>query len=246
MNKVLRFIPLVFFGLVPLFLLMLLMGGCASTPADRKHGPVIAEWPEFIPPQPGETVFRVDSDASEILIRVDPDGPMARLGHSHAIGGPVISGTLVTGREPAQARLDLTIDAAALEVDKPEWRRHLGLEPELDADTVEGTRENMRSERVLDVAQHPEIGIRSVAVSGPGWMPTVSVRIRLRGEVRELAVPVAVVRSGPQLQAIGTIDLLQSDFGIEPFSTAGGALRVSDRMQIRFLVVAQAEPEAPE
>ncbi|MEX0915663.1 MAG: YceI family protein, partial [Wenzhouxiangellaceae bacterium] len=72
------------------------------------------------------------------------------------------------------------------------------------------------------------------------WMPVVTARIRLRDVVREVDVPVAVVRSGERLQAIGRFELLQSDFGIEPFSAAGGALRVSDRMQLRFRIAAQA------
>lgn len=216
-----------------------LLIGCAATPEPSERGAETVEWPSFEQPQSDESVFRVDSSASEVLIRVDPEGPMARMGHSHVVGGPVLSGMVVTGSEIQDARLDLKIDAAAIEVDRPQWRRAQGLKPELDADAIDGTRDNLRSERVLNVAEYPEISIRSVAVTGPDWIPTVTARIRLRGEIREVTVPVAVTRSGSSLQAIGQFELLQSDFGIEPFSAAGGALRVSDRMQIRFRIVAR-------
>ncbi len=219
-----------------------LLIGCAATPkppAERE--PEVAEWPSFSRPAARETVYRVDTQASEVLIRVDPEGPMARLGHSHVIGGPVISGIVVTGGDNPNARLDLEIDTRSLQVDRPEWRRTLGLKAELNAEAIQGTRNNMRSERVLDVLRYPEIGIRSVAIEGPAWIPQITARIRLRGEVRELSLPVAVVRSGPRIEAIGQFELLQSDFGIQPFSTAGGALRVSDRMRIRFRIVALAE-----
>jgi len=228
---------------IPVLLLAVVLVGCAGTPATKdqvSQAAPVEDWPAFQDARTGETTYRVDSQASEVLIRVDPEGPMAQLGHSHVVGGPVLSGTIVSGSEIYDARLDLKIDAAALEVDRPEWRRALGLEAELDMDAIEGTRDNMRSERVLDVTRHPEIAIRSVAVAGPDWMPTVTVRIRLRGEVRELAVPVAVIVEGRRLQAIGRLELLQSDFGIEPFSAAGGALRVSDRVRIRFRIVARA------
>jgi len=216
--------------------------GCAATPEPpAERDPAVAEWPPFSRPAARETVYRVDRRASEVLIRVDPEGPMARLGHSHVIGGPVISGIVVTEAENPEARLDLKIDTRSLQVDRPEWRRALGLEAELDGEAIRGTRDNMRSERVLDVARYPEIGIRSVAIEGPDWIPTITARIRLRGEVRELTLPVAVARSGPRIEAIGRFELLQSDFGIQPFSTAGGALRVSDRMRIRFRIVALAE-----
>lgn len=234
MNMLLRFISL---------LAVALLIGCAGTPTEREPASTVAEWPEFPALQADEILYQIDPDASVILIRVDPEGPMARLGHSHIIGGAVVSGRVVTGSNSANARLDLKIDTTLLEVDKPEWRRAEGLEPVLDADAIEGTRSNMRGEQVLDVAQHPEIRIRSTAVRGPDWMPVVTARIRLRDVVREVEVPVAVVRSGQRLQAIGRFELLQSDFGIEPFSAAGGTLRVSDRMQIRFRITARARPE---
>ena len=170
---------------------------------------------------------------------------MARLGHSHVIGGNPISGVVVLGNGPETARAELTIDASALEVDKPQWRVAEGLEPELDAGTISGTRANMRGERVLDVANHPEISIRSVKVNGPAWLVDVTARIRLRGEVREIVVPVAVERTERRLTASGALDLLQSDFGIEPFSAAGGALRVSDRMRIRFRISADRADLTP-
>jgi len=216
-----------------------LLIACATAPAPQEQAPEAAQWPPFSGPAPDETVFRVDRLASQVRIRVDPAGPMARLGHSHVVGGPVISGIIVIGNDNADSRFDLSIDATALEVDRPEWRRAQDLEPELDASAIQGTRDNMRSARVLDVARHPEIAIRSTAIKGPDWLPTVTLRIRLRGEVRELAVPVAVERAGPRIVASGQFDLRQSDFGIQPFSTAGGALRVADRMRIRFRIVAR-------
>lgn len=170
---------------------------------------------------------------------------MARLGHSHVIGGNVISGIVVLGSGHETARADIVVDVSSLDVDKPQWRAAEGLKPELDDGTISGTRANMRGERVLDVANHPEISIRSLKVSGPAWLVDVTARIRLRGEVRQIVVPVAVERTERRLTASGAVDLLQSDFGIEPFSTAGGALRVSDRMRIRFRISAERSDETP-
>lgn len=216
-----------------------LLVGCAGAPERAADPPASMPWPDIAPPGPGDAVFRINRSASELRIRVDPEGPMARLGHSHVIGGNVISGTVVLGDGRDDARVDLRIDASSLDVDQPQWRAAEGLEAELDLDAISGTRANMRSERVLDVANHPEISIRSLRVEGPAWLPDVTVRIRLRGQVREVTVPVAVDRTDRRLTASGTLDLLQSDFGIEPFSAAGGALRVTDRMQIRFRIVAE-------
>jgi hypothetical protein len=44
---------------------------------------------------------------------------------------------------------------------------------------------------------------------------------------------------GRQLQASGEFDILQSDFGITPFSVALGALQVQDRLHVTYRVVAR-------
>ncbi|MBL38331.1 MAG: hypothetical protein CMP07_07965 [Xanthomonadales bacterium] len=213
--------------------------GCAAPPQRNLEESASVAWPSFAAPQAAERVYRVDTAASELRIRVDPEGAMARLGHSHIIGGSVLSGMVVLGDGHRSARLDLRLDASALEVDRPQWRAEAGLKAELDEAAISGTRDNMLGERVLDAKRHPEIAIRSIGVEGPAWLPDVTVRIRVRGQVREVVVPVAVKLAGTRLTASGMLDLLQSDFGIEPFSTAGGALRVSDRMRIRFRIIAE-------
>ena len=51
---------------------------------------------------------------------------------------------------------------------------------------------------------------------------------------RSFAVPVQVRVEAATLEASGTFELRQSDFGIEPFSVLGGALRVEDRLDVSF------------
>lgn len=227
------------FGCIFATATLALLVGCAAAPQRNGDESAAVAWPTFAAPQAGESVYRIDAAASKLRIRVDPEGPMARLGHSHIIGGNVLSGIVVLGEGRQGARLDLRLDASALDVDDSQWRAEAGLEADLDQSTVSGTRDNMRGDRVLDVEAHPEISIRSIGVAGPAWLPDVTVRIRLRGQVREVVVPVSVELTDRRLTATGMLELRQSDFGIEPFSTAGGALRVSDRMRIRFRIVAE-------
>ena len=184
--------------------LVALLVGCAGAPTTDSGRPSLS-WPDFPPASADETVYRVDEDRSLLLVRVDPAGPMADLGHSHVVGGAAVSGVVVLGGDD-RGRLDLRVDVDALEVDRPEWRRAHGLKPELEASAVEGTASNMKGERVLDAENHPFVAIRSVASQGPGWLPEVTVRIRLRGRVAEYAVPVALERSGDRLEAVAAFD----------------------------------------
>jgi hypothetical protein len=51
-----------------------------------------------------------------------------------------------------------------------------------------------------------------------------------------VTVPAAVREQGDRLVAEGEFDILQSDFGIAPFSVAMGALQVQDRLRVRFSI----------
>jgi hypothetical protein len=51
---------------------------------------------------------------------------------------------------------------------------------------------------------------------------------------RSFPVTVELERDADRLRVSGSFDVLQSDFGIRPFSVFGGALSVRDRLDIRF------------
>lgn len=228
-------------GRMLLVLAAVLAGAACSTaplapPAERAPA---ADWPAFPPPADSETVYRIDESRSVLLARVDPEGPMARLGHSHVVGGAVLSGRLVTGG--AGPRADVRVRAADFEVDRPEWRRAHGLESDLDDSAIEGTRRNLLGPGVLDAGAHPLIEARSVEIRGPEWLPVARIAVRWRGSVRAFDVPVAVQRDDATLVASARIELRHTDFGIEPFSAAGGALRVSDRIEVRLRIVAERD-----
>ncbi len=192
---------------------------------------------------PSGVHYRVVTDASDVRVVIFPDG---RLGHPHVFSGDALAGTVVIPEAGDSARdhhgvwLDLTLDVEALAVDDPEWRRDEGFEPEMSDRAREGTLANMRSEDVLFSEAHPAIGIRAVESVGPLWQPDLTVQVTLRGETRELTVPVAVHEADDgTLEVTGRFRILQTDFGIEPFSAVGGRVRVADAVMIRFRAVAE-------
>ena len=105
----------------------------------------------------------------------------------------------------------------------------------------EGTTSNMLGKAVLDAATHPLIRIESVALTGPGWNPTVTARVTLRGATRDLRFPAAVFRQGDTLTVIASFQISQSAFGIEPFTTLNGGLRVRDAIDVRLRLAARRE-----
>jgi polyisoprenoid-binding protein YceI len=194
----------------------------------------VLAWPE------GD-VYEVRPELSELRIVVYPDGPLARFGHAHVIGGKAIRGRVVLAEVFEDSALKLEIDTRLLDVDRPAWRAAEGLDAEMEPAAIAGTQRNMRSPALLDVERYPTILIESIGISGPRWQPDIEARITLRGQARELLVPVTLDLDDQRLIATGRIVLRQSEFGIEPFSAAGGSLRVADEILIRFRIVAEAD-----
>lgn len=226
------------FGLVSLLLLL----GCQAQPRPSIGGETTRETAGDIPDWPAQArQFVVDREASDLRILVFPAGALARLGHAHVIGGSVIDGEMALAEPWKQSALRLRIDVDALEVDRTEWREDEGFDKTPSDSAIAGTRENLLSPAVLDAITHPLIEISSLSIRGPRWQPDIDVRIRLVGIERELTVPVALMIHDDQLIATGQISVLQSEFGLEPFTVAGGQLSVADRVQVRFRIVAIAQ-----
>lgn len=225
-------------------LFALLVQGCSghgpTSGADSVERPA---WPSLPQDRPGQRVYAVDRGSSWLRLHVRPDGTLARFGHEHLIGGAVIDGSL---RVADRAHADLVVDVGAMEVDRVEWRHDAGLEP-LDPEAVEGTRRNLLGPRVLDAERFPVIEIRGVtaldvgSVLELGTRPALEIdaRVRVRGLVTAVRFPIEARMEDEGLVLTGGFDVEQTALGMEPFSAAGGALRVADRLRVDFQLVAR-------
>lgn len=190
----------------------------------------------------GAPRFTVDPAASEIRTLVYRDGPLARFGHNHVIVGRV-QGEIRGGDAAAASGFRLEIPVDSFAVDPPAARAEEDDEfaAQVSEPARRDTRENLLGRDVLDAAKHPLIRIESIALAGPAWGPTVTARITLRGVTRQLRFPAAVFRHDDVLVAVASFRINQSEFGIEPFTTLNGGLRVRDALDIRVRVVARRE-----
>jgi polyisoprenoid-binding protein YceI len=202
----------------------------ASTMAfpDREYAALVAG---------GVPVYEIDAQRSSIRVLVFRAGPLARFGHDHVVVAKGFRGRLAwDGQDSRDTRLDLWIPAAGLDVDPPAERRRLGGEfaTPVPAEDAAATRANLLGPEVLAAASHPWIRLRLEAVAGALPRPILTLTLNLRGVTRRVEVPAAVKLGEAELRAEGRLVLRQSDFGIEPFSVMGGALRVADRVLVEF------------
>lgn len=184
----------------------------------------------------GQRVYRLDTAASQVLILVDKTGPLARFGHRHVIEARDLRGFARLAAHGGRA--ELIFPVAALAVDPPALRAQLGprYATPMDAADRSGTRDHMLGPEVLDASRFPWIVVAITGAPGDNPVPLV-VRIALHGITRKLEVAARVDHKDSELLAAGSFAVEQSEFGIQPYSLLFGALRVKNRLEIRYRLV---------
>jgi len=184
----------------------------------------------------GARLFVVDATRSQVSLRVYRAGPLARLGHDHVITSTALGGRAWTAGTPETSGFELRLPVASFVVDEPAARRAAGpgFESEVPQDARDGTRRNLLSPGVLDAGRYPEIRVQTVSLAGTWDSPVARADVALRDRTRRLDVPLRLVRSDRELAASGSFRVRQSDFGLTPFSVAGGAIQVGDEVDVAF------------
>ena len=191
--------------------------------------------------------FNIDSEHSIIIVRVYRAGTFASLGHNHIIALRGLSGEILQ-REPIErSSVTINIPIAAISVDDSELRAVEGADfaaPVPESARV-GTRSNLRGDGVLDMAQFPDIVVRSSTITQQGATLRIAALVDIRGQSRTIEVPIMLKRNGEQLLATGELLLTQSALGLKPFSVMLGALQVADELSLHFSLTALPQAGAP-
>lgn len=218
-----------------------LLGGCApGVPPE----PVVVATPALTQPADfpaneyrrakaaGRRVLRIDPAHSLIAVEVRRDGILAGLGHDHSVASHDLAGYV----DLDAGRADFYLPLARLVVDQPELRATAGFAPQPDEAAIAGTRRNMLT-RVLDVERFP-FAVIAVRRDAPD-AASLQVAITLQGVTQHFTVPARSETLPDGIAVAGALAFNQTDFGIAPLSALNGALRVADRLDLRFVIVAR-------
>ena len=222
-----------------LVLLSLLLAACPRPVRPPAPAPTV-------PPTPaadtrGATVYQVDPASSQLAIYVYRGGKLSRLGHNHVMTSQDVSGRVWVHPEFSRSGFELSFPVAKLVIDDAEARRAAGSDfpPDIPQSDKDGTRKNMLKPEVLDGDNYSEVKLRAAKVGGTIEAPQLTAHITIKDASHDVDVPVKIAAEGAKLRASGEFDILQTDFGIKPFSVALGALEVQDRLHIKFTVIAE-------
>jgi hypothetical protein len=216
------------------------LAGCRTPPPPPPPAPPPPPpAPEVVPERIAH--YRVDADASQVLVLVYRDGPMAKLGHNHVIAVHQLTGEVVIPKEIANGSFDFGFPVAAMSVDDQALRADLGddFKAPLDANSVAGTREHMLGEKLLNAPQFPMLRLTSGPLRADGDHWIVTLNISVRNHATAVDVPVALALTPAELTASGEFDLTHAQLGLVPYTVGHGALRVAETMHVRFHVVAR-------
>jgi polyisoprenoid-binding protein YceI len=174
--------------------------------------------------------YRLGPESGRIVLRTFREGLGARAGHDLVIDVTRWSGEITVNDDKTLAAIEATIDMNSWIVREGNG----GLKPLTDRDRREIT---TTARRVLSVQQHPEAEFTASQFAPAGDDGgTIDGTFMLAGVARPLRVQVSQVGPG-RYRATGTV--VQSSYGIKPYTGFFGALKVRDAVDF------EVEAEVP-
>ena len=222
----------------------LLLDACRTQPRPGPQ-PARPAQPGAVSPAPAAARrYVIDSQRSQVLVLAYRDGPMAHLGHNHVIAVRELSGSVVLTDEPTQTSFTMDFPVESLSVDDPALRASLGadFQSTVDEAAVAGTRDHMLGASLLNSKQYPTIHLQSRQIHNAADGLHAVTGIVVRDTSSQADIPVSLQSSDDDLTASGEFDLTHSQLGLTPYSVALGALRVAERMHVRYRLVGHRQP----
>ena len=181
--------------------------------------------------------WSVDVARSCLTVKVLPAGLLASTLHTHFFQPETWSGEIAwDSGHPERVRVAVRIAADSL-------RDH---QPKLSARDAAKVERQVRGAAILDAERFREIRfeagrleVEEIPPGGPDeFRGKLAGTLTLHGRSRPLELPIRGRVLGDRLDANTEVTFKQSDFGIQPYSTALGAIAVRDEVSIEIALVA--------
>lgn len=185
----------------------------------------------LLPQVLADSIAYVLDSSSVLAVHVGKSGLLAGLGHEHRVQAKAFSGQVIYfPDQPARSRVAVTVLADSLEI-----------VAESDSADIPRIAETMRTQ-TLRVDSFPLITFVSREVMPiPGGV-RVTGDLSMTGHTRPVSVDLRLELAQDTLRASGSFSVKQTAFGIKPYRTALGMVKVKDEVRFDLAVVAIAEP----
>ena len=171
----------------------------------------------------------IGPENGKLTINTYVGGMGSKMGHDLVLEAKRWSGTAnLDPDNPGSSSVQVTVDVRSLEVIQATG----GLKPLSDKDKNDIAQ---NQEKTLQSNKFPEITFQSTQVSGNPPKLTVQGDLTIVGNTRPVALDVAVEDSAGTTQLTGTTTIVQTEFGIKPYSKMG-ALKVKDPIDLKVVL----------
>ena len=167
--------------------------------------------------------FSLGPQVGHIRLHTGRAGAAAKAGHDLVIEAKQWSGTATVG-DAAESSVSVEVVASSLEVISGSG----GAKALTDGD-IGKIHKNIK-EDALSTGKHPTISFRSTGISGTPDAFTITGDLTIVGKTKSITL--SGKSAGGKVTGTGTI--VQTEFGIKPFSALMGALKVADEVGISF------------
>ena len=171
--------------------------------------------------------YRFGPESGRLLVHTTRTGLGAKAGHDLTIEVTRWHGrATVDPATPANSSVTVEVDADSFQVRKGTG----GVKPLSDADRAEI---HQTLKEVLHTGQHPTITFRSRRVAGSATSFACDGELTIMGVTQ----PVTLQGRVTDGRVVGGTTVVQSRWGIRPYSAFLGALKLSDKVKVDFDVV---------
>jgi len=173
---------------------------------------------------PSSGTWDIGPTIGSLRVRTTKAGLGARLAHDLTLEASTWSGSIsFDAADPTPSSVEVTVVATSLAVSDSSG----GVKPLSDADRIEIAR-NI-NEKSLRTAKYPEITFRSTDITGQGRDFTVTGDLTIAGTTRPIDLMVTVGSDG---HVTVRASVVQSRFGVKPYSAMFGALKIDDEVEV--------------
>ncbi len=180
--------------------------------------------------------YQIVASESSLWVFAGKAGLLSALAHDHEIGVKSFSGTVVVPESGAGGG-SLLLDI--------ETKSFVVLDKKVSEDDRTKIFNAMHSE-VLESEKYQRILFTSVSVtdvkqkSDGNYSFNINGDLTLHGTTKRISVPVTATITPNELRAVGKHTLRQTDYGVKPYSAAGGTIKVKNEIVINFDIKAKA------
>jgi polyisoprenoid-binding protein YceI len=170
--------------------------------------------------------YRLGPDDGQLLVKTGREGAAARMGHDLTLLATRWSATVTVDAEnPPRSRVTAEVDAGSLVVREASGGA-VGL---TDSQRIE-VENNVRT-KVLNSDRYPRITFASTAVEAGGERASVTGDLTIGRRTRPAILTLQLNRAR-QPRIVASTAIIQTAFGIKPYSALLGALRVKDVVEV--------------